>query len=350
MLNPFRYVLNYPARALGVNPPLPLNYTLSLTDRCNSRCKTCRVYEKKHKEMSVTEWQKIFTDIGESPYWVTLSGGEPFLREDIVEIYARLVDTCRPGIVNIPTNGLLTDRIIRSVSEMARIRQETKLVINVSLDHCESYKNDAIRGVTGDWDKAQKTYAGLKSLKHHNLAQGIHTVVSKYNVEDLFLIAQTFMAQTDHFITEIAENREELGNISLNISPSLEEYEHSIRHLQALMRHKKYSGLSKLTKLMRLEYYNHVVRWLSGKKDWECYAGYASCQIAPNGDVWGCCMKADVLGNALERDFRAVWRSDKGNVWRAKNKVCACPLANASYTNMLYDPKTMIKVIRDWKH
>jgi hypothetical protein len=45
-------------------------------------------------------------------------------------------------------------------------------------------------------------------------------------------------------------------------------------------------------------------------------------------------------------DFRKVWFSDEAERIRAsiRNKECHCPLANASYTNLLMNPRTLTKV------
>ena len=78
-----------------------------------------------------------------------------------------------------------------------------------------------------------------------------------------------------------------------------------------------------------------------------CYAGIASAQIAPSGDVWMCCIKAESIGNLKKTnyDFTKVWTSKKA--WesrqRIKKKECYCPLANAGYTNMLFDLKTVLR-------
>ena len=76
-----------------------------------------------------------------------------------------------------------------------------------------------------------------------------------------------------------------------------------------------------------------------------CYAGVASAQIAPDGDVWFCCIEADPVGNLrdVDYDFRRIWfgpeaRRLRGHVRRGE---CACPLANAGYTNMLMHLPTL---------
>ena len=72
------------ARAFKTTPPLPINYTLALTFRCQAQCKTCHIHEREPvAEMTKEEWRLVFEGLGESPYWVTFTGGEPFLYQDI---------------------------------------------------------------------------------------------------------------------------------------------------------------------------------------------------------------------------------------------------------------------------
>src|SRR5260370_12217967 len=79
-----------------------------------------------------------------------------------------------------------------------------------------------------------------------------------------------------------------------------------------------------------------------------CLAGIASAQIAPNGDVWTCCIRAESVGNLREHDydFRATWSTAKAAELRRSIKAgeCYCPLANASYTNILCHTPTLTSV------
>jgi hypothetical protein len=74
----------------------------------------------------------------------------------------------------------------------------------------------------------------------------------------------------------------------------------------------------------------------------------ASCHIAADGSVWGCCVRAESFGNLrdVEYDFAKIWQSPAARKFRrsVKHKECYCPLANASYTNMMMDPFTMARI------
>jgi MoaA/NifB/PqqE/SkfB family radical SAM enzyme len=328
---------------------LPLSYTFSLTSKCNSRCLTCNIWQKKPQaELTKREWQKIFQSLGTSPYWVTLSGGEPFLRTDIVEIVADLCRICRPKIINIPTNGLLTEKIVKEVAKITKANPKTNFVINLSLDGVGG-RHDKARGIKGNFEKTLKTLTRLKKNKYPNLTIGIHTVISKNNVKELPAIADYVLdtLKPDSYITEIAENRIELDNLSNKIQPPLEDYKTAMAYLKTRMKKERLAILPRIQRAFRLVYYDLVIKILKEQKQViPCYAGMASAQIAANGDIWPCCVRADIIGNLKENnfDFKKIWFSSSADAVRKsiQNKKCYCPLANVSYTNILLNPKTLL--------
>ena len=84
-----------------------------------------------------------------------------------------------------------------------------------------------------------------------------------------------------------------------------------------------------------------------------CQAGWASGQIAPDGDVWTCCIRAEPVGNLRETgyDLRPIWFEQAGQMRRLRASIkareCACPMANASYANMLLHPPTVARVVKE---
>jgi MoaA/NifB/PqqE/SkfB family radical SAM enzyme len=238
------------------------------------------------------------------------------------------------------------------VSEIAKTCPDTQIVINLSIDGIEG-KHDEIRGIKGNFEKSMRTYEGIKALDIANLEFGIHTVISKFNVNEIANIYKYFCDlnsdKSIKYITEIAEERVELDTIGKNITPTYEDYSKAIDFLSSELKKEKFSGISKLTQGLRLEYYQLVKNTLKEKRQIiPCYAGFASAHISPDGDVWQCCIKADPLGNLRDADydFAKIWFSEKAELARkgAKEGKCYCPMANASYTNMLCDLGTSVKV------
>ncbi|MBD3367937.1 MAG: radical SAM protein [Candidatus Eisenbacteria bacterium] len=342
-----RIPLYWCMRAFGRPRMLPLNLTVSVTYRCNSRCRTCNVYNKRAEEFTASEFDRVFASFGTTPYWFTMSGGEPFLRDDLPEICRSAHDRTRPGIINIPTNGILHDRIPGMVREICHGAPDTQVIVNLSLDDIGE-RHDAIRGVPGNFEKAVRTYEGLRGLGARNLAIGVHSVISVHNVDRIPEIYETIHRELapDSFITEIAEERVELDTVGAGVTPSPEQYGRAVDYLIERIRAERHAGIARVTQAFRVRYYEMVKRYLASHRQIiPCYAGVASAQIAPDGDVWFCCIEAASVGNLREAgyDFPTVWFSPEARRLRGhvRRGECACPLANAGYTNMLMHLPTL---------
>ncbi len=339
-------------RKFGWPQLLPLNLTLSPSPKCNSRCLTCNIWMKREDELTIDEWDKVLASLGKAPYWFTISGGEPLMYPHVVELAELAYRHCAPGVINIPTNSLLPT-IPDRVERIAKACPESQLIINLSLDGVGA-KHDYIRGIPGNFVKFEERLRQLLSLKKKfkNLTIGIHSVVSVFSVGHLDeLIAYADKSGADQFITEIAEPRVELDTVGLPITPSQKDYTQAIDRLITYVESKQFSGVAKITEALRVEYYKLVKRILDEKDQViDCYAGWVSAQIYANGTVWPCCVRADNLGNLRDHnyDFKEIWFGEKIREARRSiaAKECHCPLANASYTNMLHDIPTLTRVAR----
>ena len=337
-------------RSFGWPQLLPLNITLSPSPKCNSRCLTCNIWMKREDELTLDEWEKVLSSLGTAPYWFTISGGEPLMYPQIVELTQLVYKYNKPGIINIPTNAILSSGPAR-VRRILETCPDTQLIINLSLDGV-GQKHDYIRGVPGNFEKFEerlKQYFELRD-EFQNLVIGIHSVVSVFSVKHLDeLIAYADESGADQFITEIAEPRIELDTVGLPITPEKEDYAQAIDRLMDYVESKKFKGLAKITEAFRVEYYKLVKKILDAEDQViDCYAGWASSQIYADGTVWPCCIRADNLGNLRDHnyDFREIWFDDAIKKVRRSisDKECYCPLANDSYTNMLHDFPTLTRV------
>jgi MoaA/NifB/PqqE/SkfB family radical SAM enzyme len=343
---------------LGWPMMLPFSIVVSVSYRCNSKCKTCDVWRKPNDDMSVEEWRKIFAKLGRSPFYLTFTGGEPFLRDDLHEMVIAGAELCRPGVITIPTNGLLTKRILDRVDQICAAAPHSQIGINLSLDGIGE-EHDEIRQVPGNWDRAMKTWEGLKSLQgqHKNLLLSVHTVVSKFNTSRIRDIVEGLaLLEPDSYITEVAEERVELDTVGWDITPSPEAYGPIADYLSARARATPTGGrrLARFTQAFRAQYYQLAKRVLQEQSQViPCQAGWASGHIAPNGDIWTCCIRAEPVGNLRQTDYdlRPIWFERVGQMRHLRKSIaakeCACPMANASYANMLLHAPTVIRVVRE---
>ncbi|MDP3286068.1 MAG: radical SAM protein, partial [Desulfobacterales bacterium] len=157
-----------------ISSGLPLNLTFSITNMCQSRCRTCGIWslyikhpEKCSKELTLDEIEKIFRSMGHI-YIFNISGGEPFLRSDITEIVKFACRYLSPGIVHIPTNGIDAEVVEKKTREILDFTSTNfpavRLTVKPSLDHIGD-KHDEIRGVKGNFKKVMVLFNRLKELQ-----------------------------------------------------------------------------------------------------------------------------------------------------------------------------------------
>lgn len=348
-----RQLATYPLfRTFGFPRPLPINLTVSVTYSCSSRCGTCNVWKKRVRNLSLEEYRLVFESLGDAVQWVTLSGGDQFLRADLAEIVGAARDLLRPSVINLPMNGILTHRIEQLLPAIAEASRGTQLILNFSVDEIGE-RHDELRGHRGNFEKVAAMFRFAKTLQrtHRHMVIGIHTVVSRCNVERLPEIAEALKAwEPDSYITEVAEERVELGTLGEPITPGPDAYDRAAEFLMNQIRQRRSRHpVGRLVESFRLEYYQLARRILREREQViPCYGGWASAQLAPDGEVWGCCVRAESFGNVrdYDLDFGRVWASAAGERFRqsVRARGCACPLANAAYTNMLLSSRSILRV------
>ena len=349
-------------------PGVPMNLTFSVTNVCQSRCKTCSIWklyrdqpQRRADELTLEEIEKIFRSMGHI-YVFNISGGEPFLRSDITEIIRAACDHLSPGVVHIPTNAIARERVIGKTREildcLKKNCRETQLTIKPSLDHIES-RHDEIRGVAGNFKKVLDVFYRLKKLQsaYPNLHVELGTVISRWNVDDVEEIAQYVTnLGVDSYRNEIAEQRSEMFNTQNDITPNPEQYEKAInlfvRQIRDNMDSRK--RFQRITHAFRLVYYGLAIRILKENRQViPCYAGLSNVHMTPYGDIWACCTLGydRPMGNLRDHnyDFKMLWNSTEAK--KVRNYIregnCNCPMANQTYSNILMHGPSLLRVLRE---
>jgi len=139
--------------------PKPIDAIIAITYRCNAKCKMCNIWQiQDHTEISADQYLKLPASLKD----INISGGEPFLRSDLIEIIKNIKTTCPNAKLIISTNGIATDLIKQKMIEIIKI--ESNIGIAVSLDGIGKI-HDQIRGIDGAYEKVLATIAELKKIK-----------------------------------------------------------------------------------------------------------------------------------------------------------------------------------------
>src|SRR5437868_838588 len=148
MLVPRRYL---PILKERVRAPQFNSLFLFVTSRCNSLCRTCFYFDKLNSKDDLTtgEIERI-SETAPSFHKLWISGGEPFLREELADIVAMFVRRNGVRNLNLPTNGLVPEKIFRTMDRMLASCPELSIDLNFSLDGLAN-THDSIRGVPNNF-------------------------------------------------------------------------------------------------------------------------------------------------------------------------------------------------------
>lgn len=351
-----RLPFNYFGRYCDFILTLPISLTFSITYKCNFKCKTCNIWNSNYdgNELDLTQIDSIFHSLGKSLYWITIDGGEPFLRKDLADICEIIYKNCRPAIINIPSNGSLPEEIVDSARRILSKCPKTDIIINLSLDHIGE-KHDAIRNYTGSFRLLLKTYRGLKGIANSRLRIGFNTVISNYNINDwkeIYSFAERLMP--DSHLFEIAQLRDEFRNRNLgDIVPKDEDSILLLKQLSALINIDRRSHRGRSLYVIRKNYYSLIKKNILFKRQSvPCFAGIASAYILPDGKVWSCCNNAQVFGDLRQYgfNFRKLWRQKPATSIRRRIRQnrCFCLQANSNYLNSIHSPLSFGKLIYNY--
>lgn len=160
----------------------PIHLTFFVTRRCNARCPFCFYLQsvsppsKQGPELSLDEIERMSRSLGPL-LWLALSGGEIYLREDLVEISRVFYRNNRPAIMLFPTNGLLPGVIRDRTERILEQCPKSVVVVKLSLDELGPAHDD-LRNTPGSFERTMETYRALGELldRYPNFELGVNTV------------------------------------------------------------------------------------------------------------------------------------------------------------------------------
>jgi MoaA/NifB/PqqE/SkfB family radical SAM enzyme len=319
---------------------------LFVTSRCNSLCRTCFYFDKLNStdDLTTAEIGRISETAG--PFrklW--LSGGEPFLRDglaDIVGMFAR-----RNGVknVNLPTNGLLPDRIFPAMDRMLELCPETSIDLNFSIDGLQR-THDAIRGVPNGFTKtlgvmaeAARRYRGVKRLRRNVL-----TVITSENYGEVERLAEFLRDEgnIDGQYFEVVRGAAPDPSLKALTRESVAELHGRLMPFHRHYAERLFAGLAPGVRDVARTYYLGNLRFhfdlhescLDGPEPWPmpCTAGETSIVIDHNGRFRACEMRGTV-GDLREFDCD-VQRALESEAMRAE--VATIPGANCWCTHSCF--------------
>ncbi len=323
---------------------------LFVTNRCNAKCKHCFYWKHTNitgHEMSLDELKGVAKSIHREISGVAITGGEPFLRRDLVDICKEFLGNRRVKSFSLVTNGLLSEKIHNDVKEILNFSSpNVRILVTVSLDGFEK-THDKIRNTPDSFFKVVATIHKLKSLqkKHPNLEVSAVTTVMKDNhgqIEQLNRFVENDLgiyhrinlfrsARTDVFgvsrdlLSDFSSGRD--SGLPLEM-PELERICHYFLSKENWLEYHK----------MILRYSLEILRYR--RKMFDCLAPQSNMVIYPNGDM-SFCEFLKPVGNLRHNgfQFQKLWNAGESNALRKKLKNCVCTHPCNLGPNLMANPQ-----------
>ena len=300
----------------------PIYVQYAITGACNLNCRMCRSSESREKErtLSLSEIEELTVILEKLKVGiVVLTGGEPFLRDDLPEIIRKFVD--RGITVRLQTNGLLATEEKIKEAVRAGLRGVT-----ISLDSLSSARQREIDAEDDLWQERIRAIALFSNLlPKKGTMLGINTVVSKYNLGEVPKIVD-FSTQIGFYSSLIPihicpnENDFIIRTDASDFSFRVEDHSR-IDQIYAKIIEMKKKGYNIYNSYRFLRESPDYLKYR--KLYWKCESPDLYFAISPSGHFQPC-IDIDTPVSILEEDFVYRFYSPKFRSY-IREKIKNCP-------------------------
>jgi AdoMet-dependent heme synthase len=275
--------LNQRALAHGVS----ISVHLDVTYRCNERCEHCYLEHDDRGEMTTAEIRDLLEQLAEAGvFFLTLSGGEPLVRDDCFEIieYARALQFN----VKLKTNAILITE-----KEAQRIKALGVEQVQISLYSHRAEVHDAITKVKGS---LQRTLEGIRVLRAEGLKVSVANVLMKSNSSDSEAVRALASEFGAHY------------TLDPTITPMIDGDMEVLRYRASAA---EVAGVFHNSALVgNVEEFCAPPQPVDDdvREGLPCSAGHTACYISPYGDLYPCVQFPLACGNVRRENFSEIWR------------------------------------------
>jgi MoaA/NifB/PqqE/SkfB family radical SAM enzyme len=268
----------------------PTHAQISLTSACPQNCSYCYNKNRSGHNMDTETIKRVITDLKQmGVVWLGLTGGEPLLNKDIVEIVRSIGNGCAIKLFTTGTN----------ISEQLAfdLRNAGLFYVSVSLDHWQEEEHDRARGCQGAYKTA------LRAVDIFRKTKGIHTSVSAVISKEMLQKDQVekfiqFLINLDIHEVWLSETKPS-GDAFWNQDAVITEAEHK----RLIELQDKYNKSGEVT----INYLGHF----ESKDYFGCNAGHKMVYVDAFGEVSPCVFTPITFGNVRDKSVQTIFSEMK---------------------------------------
>ncbi|RMF94612.1 MAG: radical SAM protein [Candidatus Schekmanbacteria bacterium] len=337
----------------------PIYLVFFITENCTANCLHCLLGEREEKtdELKIDEIEKISSSMDDILF-LLLTGGEPFLRDDIDEIAYIFYKNNQIANLGIPSNGSLQEKVVEGAKKILERCKGVDFAIDISIDSIGE-EHDRLRGYEGLFKKSIWTYKELKKLKekYDNFNLNVALTASSFNQDRLkeiydYLKNELGADAITYLLTRGNPRDPKAKKFDVQKYLELAEIIRKDTKESSLLGYENYFGsdLINAMKIIRQDVIGRIVK--ENRSILPCYAASLSAVILSNGDVYPCELLNKKMGNLREEnfDFKQIWNNDKAKEIRKyiKDTKCFCTYECFLTNSILFTPSMFPKIFKEW--
>lgn len=310
---------------------------LYVTWRCNLRCSTCSVWkENRYPELSTDGMLRVIDELRCLDI-VKVTGGEPFLRDDLEDLVAAIQQRIRPTMLHIVSNGTFPDRMERLASRLGN----PALHIRISLEGGEAVHNQ-MRGQTWAFARTWESLERLAAIRRrYRFNLGVNYHLCEETLPDLPRMVEYCRSQGLDLVPGLATY------------PFLEDrYEEVLRreppHEEQLRLLERFGEVWSLHGDMlpweaaaaRRQAMRAVEDTLGGQeaRRFQCRELRNLVYVLPDGNIVTCGLKHRPIGSLVRESLADIWFGERITAFRREVEACpGCWQDSVKMTSRIYN-------------
>lgn len=277
------------AFAAGLLKKKPFQCLVQLTNRCNMRCSFCDFWPNgvpRRDELSTDDYRRLARELsGVGTFIVSIEGGEPFVRPDLMDIVEAFG---RDHLPTLFTNGWYVTR-----DSARELFARGVSVVAVSVDYPDAARHDAKRGLDGAFARAIRAVELLREAAPRGDRQvQVMSVLMGDNWRDFeALFEMSKRLGVGHQVTLLSVTGFRRGKQGDDRMPPPEAGER-LSELWERHKHVRFFG----------DYFRTMGAFLGGGAMPTCRAGMQSFNVDHVGNVSPCIEKIDLAVGNVRRE------------------------------------------------
>lgn len=340
----------------------PVQLTYFVTRRCNARCPYCFYRAGKESpvddgdELTLAEIGRVARSLGRL-LWLAFSGGEIYLRKDLVEISRVFYTTNKPSIMLYPTNGQLPTLIRDKTEQILQACPRSVVAVKLSIDELGD-RHDRLRNTPRSFEQTLETYRLLGPLleRYPNFELGVNTVFCADNqdrMDDIIDYVAGMKRLGTHTISMV---RGELKDTRFK-AVDVDKYSRAVQRLADAMKQKsahiyrfRGAGVKSAQDVLQRRIIQRTLT--ERRRQIPCYAGRSSLVLSETGELHACELLVNSFGNVRDHgyDIGRVLKSAQANQGIAAIDAgqCYCTHECNLMTNILFNPRLYPALMREY--